>query len=174
MWRWKNLIQIIETVENWCDINKISLNRKKSGILVVKGKTEKEEIKGIPIIQTYKYLGITLNKKLDIKERINNKLKEHENREYVMNCKHFSVKNILILHTYFQKSRMVYGLPCFIDQKSNIKNIEKFLMRTLKRMLKFTNYTNTERLKLSLGIPDIEVMLCERLLVLKEKYKKNI
>lgn len=36
-------------------------------------------------------------------------------------------------------------------------------------MLKFINYTNSEKLKLSLGILDIEVTLYERLQEFKEK-----
>ena len=52
----------------------------------------------------------------------------------------------------------------------NIEKIEKSLMRTIKRMLKLTLYTNTKRLKFSLGIPDIQIPLYERLVKLKEKY----
>lgn len=40
-------------------------------------------------------------------------------------------------------------------------------------MHEFTNYTSTKRLKLTLRIPGLEVTLCERLLLLKEKYTFN-
>lgn len=43
-------------------------------------------------------------------------------------------------------------------------------MRTIKMMLKLTLHTNTKRLKLSLGIPYIQVPLYKRLVNLKEKY----
>lgn len=35
-------------------------------------------------------------------------------------------------------------LPCFARQKMNIDKVEKSLIRTIKRMLKITIYTNTK------------------------------
>ena len=55
----------------------------------------------------------------------------------------------------------------------NVKNVEKTLMATIKRMLKIPNITSNERLKISLAMPDLKVVLCERLKVLKAKYLKR-
>ena len=37
-------------------------------------------------------------------------------------------------------------------------------------MLKFTNFTNSDKLKVSLDIPDLEISLYEKLEILKENY----
>ena len=47
-------------------------------------------------------------------------------------------------------------------------------MRTNKMMLKLTLHTNTKRLILSLGIPDIQIPLYKRLVNLKEKYLNTL
>ena len=47
-----------------------------------------------------------------------------------------------------------------------MKIVEKTLMKTIKRMLK-----STERLKISLGMAVLKLILCERLKLLKEKFR---
>ena len=88
----------------------------------------------------------------------------------MLNLNYFSVKSIMIIFSYYHRSRLYYGLACFADQKNNIQKVERILLSKIKRMLKFTNFTNSERLKVSLGIPDLEISLYERLEILKEKY----
>lgn len=82
--------------------------------MIVKGKNEEKEIKGISIISEYKHLGILVDSKMNIKKHIS--------------------------------------------------------MRAIKMMLKLTLHTNTKRLKLSLGITDIQIPLYKRLVNFKEKY----
>ena len=43
----------------------------------------------------------------------------------------------------------------------------------LKRMVKISNITRKERLKKSLAMPELKVVLCERLKILKAKYLKR-
>ena len=52
----------------------------------------------------------------------------------------------------------------------NIEKIEKSLLRAIKRMLKLSLFSNTKTL--SLAIPDIQITLYQRLVMLKEKYEK--
>ena len=63
----ENPIKTMNAVENWCKYNKIELDKNKSGILVIKGKTKRKEINGISIVDTYKYLVINLSAKLNTK-----------------------------------------------------------------------------------------------------------
>ena len=37
---------------------------------------------------------------------------------------------------YFHKSRLLYGLPAFIDQQSSIKRVDKIMTKNIKKLLK--------------------------------------
>ena len=65
--------EIIITVENWCLLNSMQLNKLKSGILILSSKTtfttfeiQNKDILGIPFVLHYKYLGILFDKMLHI------------------------------------------------------------------------------------------------------------
>ena len=57
---------------------------------------------------------------------------------------------------YFHKSRLLYGLPAFVDQKSSINRVDKII----QKLLRLPERTNSVRLKIVLGIPDLCVYLC--------------
>ena len=61
----------------------------------------------------------------------------------------------------------------FIDQKSWINRIDKVMLTNIKKLLKLQIRTNNSRLKIVLGLPDLETYLVCRLLKLKEKYEYN-
>ena len=61
----------------------------------------------------------------------------------------------MIIFGYFHKSRLLYGLPAFIDQQSSIKRVDKIMTTNIKKLLKWPKRTNSERMKLALGIPDL-------------------
>ena len=65
----------------------------------------------------------------------------------------------MLIFGYFHKSRLLYGLPCFIDQKSWINRIDKIMVKNIKKLLKLPNRTNNERIKISLGLPDLNIYL---------------
>ena len=94
------------------------LIEKKSGIFVVKGEEQNDNIEGYPILNEYKYLGILIDKKLNIQNHIgfiNKKLSEYFRKNYFLNQRYFSVKSII--YKYFHESRLYYGLPAFIDKQ---------------------------------------------------------
>ena len=72
---------------------------------------------------------------------------------------------------YFHRSRLLYGLPAFVDQKSWINSVDKIMTKNIKKLLKLPIRTNSERMKLSLGISDSCAYLISRLLKLKIKYE---
>ena len=37
---------------------------------------------------------------------------------------------------YFHKSRLLYGLPAFVDQKSWINRVDKIMAKNIKKLLK--------------------------------------
>ena len=77
----------------------------------------------------------------------------------------------MLIFGYFHKSRLLYGLPAFIDQESWIKRIDKVMLTNIKKLLKLPIRTNNNRLKIALGLPDLNTYLICRLLKLKEKYE---
>ena len=42
----------------------------------------------------------------------------------------------MLIFGYFHKSRLLYGLPAFIDQKSWINRINKVILKNIKKLLK--------------------------------------
>ena len=56
-----------------------------------------EYIRDYPVIKEYKYLGIVIDNKLNIRKHIGNidkKLNEYFSRNYILNKRYFSVKSI--------------------------------------------------------------------------------
>jgi len=136
--------------------------------MLIKGIENDEYIRDYPVIREYKYLGILINNKLGINKHIGNidkKLNEYFRRNYIINKRYFSVKSIMQIFGYFHRSRLLYGLPAFVDQKSWI------MTKNIKKLLKLPIRTNSERMKLALGIPDLCTYLISRLLKLKIKYE---
>jgi len=86
--------------------------------------------------------------------------------------RYFSVKSIILIFDYFHKSRLLYGLSTFIDQKSKINRIDRIMTSNIKKLLKLPKRTNNERLKIILGLPDLDTYLIKRLIKLKIKYEK--
>jgi len=68
----KKLMKAIEICMKWTLDNKMVINKKKSGIIIhelkKRGKKKKileKEIEMIPIVNSYKYLGVYINRNLD-------------------------------------------------------------------------------------------------------------
>ena len=89
--------------------------------MILKSTDDRSEIEGYPIIKQYKNLGITIDNKMKINSHIgiiDKKLSEYFTSNYVLNKRYFNVKSIMLIFGYFHKSRLLYGLPAFIDQES--------------------------------------------------------
>jgi hypothetical protein len=63
--------RLVELIERWCRRNFMQLNKTKCGIMFLSGQstltardTTLNEIAGVPLVQSYKYLGIHLTKNL--------------------------------------------------------------------------------------------------------------
>ena len=89
--------------------------------MLIIGNENDECINDCPVIKEYKYLWILIDNKLNIRKHIGNidkKLNEYFRRNNILNKWYFSVKSIMQIFGYFHKSRLLYGLPAFIDQQS--------------------------------------------------------
>ena len=67
----------------------------------------------------------------------------------------------------------MYGLPAFVDQKSWINRLDKIMIKNIQLLLKLPKRTDSIRLKITLGIPDLCVYLISKLLRLKTKYENT-
>jgi len=143
--------------------------------MVIKGKDSKNEINGYPIITEYKYLGIIITNKIQINKHIDNinkKVNIYFQRNNILNKRYFSIKSIMLLFEYYHKSRFLYVLPAFIDQKSKINRIDNTMLSNIKKLLKLPIRTNNKKLKISLGLHDLNLYLTKRLIKLRIKYEK--
>ena len=142
--------------------------------MIIKGIEKDTEIEDYPIIKVYKYLGVIIDNKLRIRKHIgniDNTLNEYFKKKFILDKRYFSVTSIMQIFRYFHKSRLLYDLPAFVDQKSWKGRLDKLIVRNIKKLLRLPIRTNNESLKIVLGIPDLYIYLTTRLLKLKEKYE---
>lgn len=158
----------MKIIENWTKLNGINVNKKK-WYYGYKGKDSKNEIDGYPIIHEYKYLGITITNKIQINKHIDNinkKINIYFQINNILNKRYFNIKSIMLLFEYYHKSRFLYGLLAFIDQKSKINKIDNKILSNIKKLLILPIRTNNKKLKISLGLPDLNLFLTKRLIKL--------
>ena len=72
------IISIIKAIDKWSRENEVEINKRKSGIMIIRQdrrtKEEKQkEIQGYPIVTHYKYLGVELDDCLNLSVERENK-----------------------------------------------------------------------------------------------------
>ena len=110
---------VIDVVERWTEENKLILNKKKSAIMYLFNSEIKwKKYLGFPIVKQYRYLGILINNWLNpiggLKET-SKKLEVYIKRNRWLLKRYFSIKTLIQLCEYFQKSRMTYGAAVFLQ-----------------------------------------------------------
>ena len=169
------LILTIREIDKWSKLNKIEINRKKSGIIIVNDDgTDPNTIEGHTVVSEYKYLGILLDTKLSPKTHIhslNRKLKVYLKRNKMLHKRFFTPYSLIRIIDYFVKSRLSYGLSCFLDNESAMRSIEKSLLKHLKSIFDLPENTSHRRLQVILGEPDLRIRLSIRLLKNWHKYR---
>ena len=172
----KELIQTIRTIDKWSIDNKIKINRKKSGIIIVNGdKNDPDTIEGHKVVGEYKYLGILVDTKSSPKTHIcsiNRKLKVYLQRNRILQKKFFTSYSLITACDYFIKSRLGYGISCFLDNESAMRSIEKSLLKHLKSIFDLSENPSHRRFQVLLGEPDLRIKLSIRLLKNWHKNKK--
>lgn len=66
------LTQAIACIDRWSAANNMEVNRRKSGVLVISGSALRvgDELAGYPVVSSYKYLGLHLNGRLDLRDHL--------------------------------------------------------------------------------------------------------
>ena len=155
----------------------ISINKKKSGILIIQnGKLGRDQINGYPIKKYYKYLGVELDSSLSPKVHLNKvhlKLRTYIDRNQWLIRKYFSPKSLINICNYFQMSRLSYGMCSFLDTPEIMKALETMKMHYLRSMLGFKENISSDRLRLALNSPLLEFELFTRLNQVLITYQKH-
>jgi hypothetical protein len=171
------LHQTITTVENWCVRNNMEINKKKSGILIINEDTlDCSKIRGYPVVNSYKYLGLKLNSQVNPKSHIsdiNNKLVDYLKRNFLLRKSYFSPFSLIRLIEYFVKSRLCYGLCCYLDSKASMDKIQNTIITHIKSIFGLPVHTSHKRIQLVLGEVSIAKKLAVRLLNNWYKYKSH-
>ena len=109
--------------------------------MIIKGKKDRNEKEGYPVIKKYKYLGITIDNKMKINKyvcNIDKKLGEYFTKNYILINRYFNINSIMLIFSYFHKSRLLYDQTKFIEQESLIKRIDKIILTKIKKIIKIT------------------------------------
>lgn len=113
----------MEMLERWATANNMVVNKAKCGVLPITRSafSNEREVNGYPVVREYKYLGMVLNGRLDLKEH----------------CKMINKKAAFI-------SYRLYKLRIKDDTKINVNLFKVFLMPSYR--MAFTAYDRlTER-----------------------------
>ena len=166
---------VIDKLEEWSRVNEIAVNPKKSGIMIVQNdRRDTDNHRGYPIKTTYKYLGIKINSNLDPRiglEEINSKLEIYLKRNNWINKHNLTPKTLVMLASYYQHSRVIYGMSCFLDKREVIDSVERGNIRYTKSILGLSNQVNSNRLRVILNQPLNRHMLWA---LMRKTYKKYI
>ena len=124
---------IIKNLEDWSLKNGMTINKKKSGIMFIKLKDNKnfqnkntdQKIKGFPIVDKYKFLGITIAPNFELKyhfEDIKRKTNYISSKVLALPRKVISPFQVSILWTLLVRSILFYGiliLPYLTTRKND-------------------------------------------------------
>ena len=171
----EELTKAVQILREWCIKNDITINEKKSGIIILNADgTDAVVLLGFPVVQEYKYLGVTINSNISAiphvhaqKSKVDNYLKKNS----MLLKKYFTPFSLIRIVDYFVKSRMSYGLCCFLDSPALMKQVDKTLTRHLISIFGLPQNTKHKLLRLVIGEPRIQTRLAMRLINNWHKHK---
>jgi len=183
----RKLTEVIRKIEEWSKKNGLSINKNKSAIMQMvtprqkvelKGRTSngREEIKGIPVVTSYKYLGLNLNNRMDTRHHLAVMAPKINYLVYRLslaprggttlrlraNMWHVFVRPLIEMCLIFDA----------LSNKTEKKAVRALSLKTFKRICGVTQSTSTEIMKRLMGM-DIEERAKEKLRLAKEKWEKR-
>lgn len=167
----------MDILDKWSRENGIAINKKKSGIMVIQNQTlNQDDIRGYPIKNWYKYLGVRIDSNLTPVIHLkmtNEKLSVYLQRNRWLLRDFFSPKSLVLIGDYFQNSRLSYGMCAFVDQTLTMSRLEATKMMLLRDILGYRHNVSNDRLRLALGLPHTEYILYPRLRKALRKYEEH-
>jgi len=173
----EHLLKAIEILEKWCVDNRIGVNKKKSGIIIINDDgSDSNNIRGYPVVLEYKYLGVLIDTKLSPRHHIcsvRDKVSAYLKRNFMLHKQYFTPLSLIRIVDYFVKSRIAYGLCCFLDNTSMMNKLDNLLMKHLRGIFGLPANTSAQKLRATIGEPKIACRLAVRLLKNWHKYKMH-
>jgi hypothetical protein len=170
-----NLKICIGTLDRWAKKNEIDINHKKSGIMILhrdEGDKRKELLR-YPLVNEYKYLGVLINDRMNCPKQIHvigGRIDKYFSRNKWLIHKYFTTGGLIQIWSLFQKSRLVYGMSTFADDKTRMEELSVSLLKHLKGILRLPRTTNTSRIYATLGITKFKYSLQLQLARTLNKY----
>ena len=148
----KNLLQVIANLKSLSIEYNLIINYKKSGIFFCKQrKINIETYENFPVIKEYKYLGILINNKGNLKNHLKDlKLRTIYLKNSIMKIKeNLSLRNKYLLWCVYIRSLYMYTAPIISTQcKSTIQEFKKNWRMGFKNILSLPKNTSNEVLSL--------------------------
>ena len=171
----KEINLAINTVERWTKENKLLLNKKKSAIMYLFNSVIKwKKYLGFPVVKQYRYLGILINNWLNpiggLKET-SKKLEIYIRRNKWLLKRYFSIKTLIQLCEYFQKSRMTYGAAVFLQLNTIVDYIDEVCYRFMRNILGLGKGTPKSRFMVAIANGGFRNTMMIRLLKVIMKYR---
>jgi hypothetical protein len=117
----------------------------------------------LPLVSQYKYLGITIDKRLSIKthkEIIKRVINTYTDRFFKIRTTALTTSIKLQIWDVFIRSCIVYGLESFLNNKSYVKQISSLYRNSLKKIPGLLSRTNTGTLHLMTATITRELPSC--------------
>lgn len=175
------LEKAIARIERWCKSNKIALNASKSGYFKILGKRSKnvpphEDIRGIPKVQSYKYLGITIGCDLRLNEHVTalrERCKKSINLFGKLIGSRISCKTRIEIWQTFTKSFLLYGLETAPLDKGRWTAIERLYLKTLKQAVHCPITVSTSLLLYVTDQWSPRMLMTFRILAFRRRYSEH-
>jgi len=113
-------------------------------------------INGYPVVLEYKYLGVLINTKLSPKYHIchiRDKVSQCLKKNFMLQKKYFTPLSLIRVVDYFVKSRISYGLCCFLNNAAMMDKLDDLLMRYLRGIFGLARNTSGQKLRIVIGEP---------------------
>lgn len=149
------LRSIINNLEEWTQKNGMIVNKSKSGIMYIRKKDNEamrkayksEKFNDYPIVQYYKFLGITLGPNFDLSQHFKNlkmKIKYVSYKALTLPRKVITPFHSTILWTLLIKSNVLYGVLMinYLTREMDKSDWIKIFRKSLKIFLKIENVSN--------------------------------
>ena len=159
----ENMMRLARTLKLTTEISAkygLELNKDKSKIMILNGKTEQIEMEGVQIVNELKYLGFLINNKRNIfsKHKINNLKKAQKMCNMTYSVLERSVNKLLIGKTYWKQiiiPSILYGSGIIDFTKDELNKLQAIENSVYRKILGAPKYTPVECLRGDVGASSV-------------------
>ncbi len=172
----------IKIIERYCEQHEITINARKTYVMVVGAKNEQSNItikgKTIETCKKFKLLGVWLQDNLQNKEQIKMRKFAAFNASYALNNLGFDNKTMpvdlkLQLITIYCRSTLLYGMAGCDINKGEMDELQRTEAMILKRSLGLSKYSRTGIINRALAVRSMVDTIKERKLSLLVRLTQN-